>query len=349
MAIVIGGADGAFGDPSEGDTGSEESRWSDWIPAVGLTGTFTAQNQDSAVSSSCDHGGPGSAILAPCTQGIVEPGVDPRTGPPTFFADPSPLRDPADGSDLTLWPSVGIDLQLASPAIVELPYEINPRIFFGASLTASFPPTRTIATEGNVGVVEEPETRTPSVGISTIALEGVGSETESVPQTLEYSAHVGFAIPLQYRGRTINIKPSFGWARWSLDVTGRVHAGIKDDVNGISGSNSTPFGSNLRAIYLEDEKVLNVDGIGPGIEVEYISGQFGDLGAAVFVSAHAYKVLGDRKVELQDAVTFPGGGPGVVNPDDLLLEDTYRAQWEHEIDPWFYRLRLGIRVHYNPQ
>ena len=104
MAIVIGGADGAFGDPSEGDTGSEESRWSDWIPAVGLTGTFTAQNQDSAVSSSCDHGGPGSAILAPCTQGIVEPGVDPRTGPPTFFADPSPLRDPADGSGpVTTW------------------------------------------------------------------------------------------------------------------------------------------------------------------------------------------------------------------------------------------------------
>ncbi len=348
-ALALGSTTVAFADETGSDTETRRSRLRDWIPAVSLSGEFSAQTQESAVSSSCDHGGPGGSILAPCTQGSVTPGVDPRTLPPQSFTEPAILRPSHDASDLTLWPSVGIEFQLASPILLELPFDVDPRLFVSGSVSASFPPTRTIATEGNLGTISLPEVSRPIETLSTISLEGVGSHTESVVQTLQYSAQVGISIPIQYRGRTINIKPSFGWSRFSLDVTGRVAAAVKDDVNGISGSINTPFGANIREIYLRDKTTLDVDGIGPGLEVEYIPGRFGDFGAAVFVGVNAYKVMGDRDVSLDDDVTFQGGPGGTINPDDLLLEDTYRAAWEHEIDPWFFRLRVGMRIHYMPQ
>ncbi|MDP6977624.1 MAG: hypothetical protein QF570_03350 [Myxococcota bacterium] len=309
-----------------------------------MTGNFHAQKHQSSLSSSCDIGGPGSGggLLAPCTQGDpTKP--DPRGDPPVAADQPAAMRDSADGSDLPFWPGIGVELQLTSPVVVELPLGINPRVFVNTELSAVFPPERTIATEGNLGVIREPQTSADTPAIPTQALQGAGSHTESLPQTFQYSAQVGIVIPLKAGGRTVNIKPSFGWSQWRLDVTGRVSAGIKDDVNGtesVLGSTPLdPFGTETREIYLKATDTLVVNGIGPGIEVEYVSGRFGDVAAAVFIGANAYKVLGDRKVELDDAVTKTGQG---------LLDDTYRGHWEHKIDPWFYRLRLGLRFHYMP-
>lgn len=319
-----------------------------WVPALALSGSFHGQQQESTVESECEIGGPPVIALAACTQA----GPDERQGDPTASPDgPAALRSAADGSDFTLWPGVGVELHLMTPRLFDLPGDWlpddwGPRLFLNAEITAVFPPTRTIANEGSLSEIKRPDDANIESAIPTQALIGAGSETESFPQTFQYGAQIGLAIPVHLGGRTLRIKPSFGWLQYKLDVNGRVLAAIKDDVNGTSPvtnpNTNTPFGTHTREIELEASKTLVVNGIGPGIEIEYESGHFGRFGSAVFLGANAYKVLGDTKVKLRNAETFPDGTMG----GDGLLEDTYRARWTHEIDPWFYRVRVGIRFHY---
>jgi len=255
---------------------------------------------------------------------------------------PTPLRDPADGSDFGLWPGVGIDLHLMSPTIVELPLGIRPRLFINGEVTAQFPPERRTANEAALqSKLELPPERPDLDSFPTTAIQGVGAETRSVPKTFQFGAQVGLAFPIEVLGRKVRIKPSFGWVHYKLDVDGRLLTAIKDDVNGDLLPISS-WGPNLRDISLSSSTTRSVNAIGPGIEFELESGQFGPIGAAMFFGLHAYKVLSDRTIKLKDKVTFPDGTLG----GDGLLEDTYRANWSHEIDPWMYRFRMGIRFHY---
>ncbi|MCP4039955.1 MAG: hypothetical protein GY944_23695 [bacterium] len=337
LTLPAAGDDGASGKARRGAR--------QWVPALGLTGSYYAQGQESAVESYCDRGGPGNLTLARCTQA----GPNGRDGPPTAFAANTRLRDPHSGSDFALWPGVGLDLQLMTPQVIpveiELPFDLNPRFFMSTEVVAVFPPTRSIANEGSLSELSPPEDNTMTgTGVPSQAIVGAGSETKSKAKTFQYGAQIGMSIPLDVGGRTLRIKPSVGWLQYKLDIKGAVLAAIKDDVNGSKpvGTGGSTFGTHVREIDLHASKTLTVNGIGPGIEVELESGQFGPIGATVFIGANAYKVLGDTKVKLKNEVTFRDGTAG----GDGLLEDTYFARWEHEIDPWFYRLRLGIRLHY---
>jgi hypothetical protein len=65
--------------------------------------------------------------------------------------------------------------------------------------------------------------------------------------------------------------------------------------------------------------------------------RYGPIGASIFLNVYAYRVLGDRSIELSQTATLTG--------DNLPL-DVYTADWEHEIEPWMYRGGLGIRFHW---
>lgn len=328
------------------DTYSDEETRQDvnnWVPAIAVVGAFHGQNQKSAVSSTCDIGGVGgeNGGLIACTQS----GPLGRNGVPTAAATPSELRASADGKEFGFWPGVGIDFHLMSPRIVELPFDVGPRAFFNAEITAVFPPSRATANEGSLQGLSFPES-IPPIDYPASAIGGEGSETTSKPDTFEFGAQVGLAFPIDVLKRKVRIKPSFGWLHYKVDVQGRLLSAIKDDVNGDPPSNtnlSGSYGENFRIIELSQSKSRNINAIGPGIEVELESGHFGPIGAAVFASAHGYKVLGNRKFKLKSSQAFADGtGPG----GDGLLADTYRAEWEHEISPWVYRFRMGLRFHY---
>jgi hypothetical protein len=231
-----------------------------------------------------------------------------------------------------------------SPTIVELPLGIRPRLFINGEVTAQFPPERRTANEAALKSKLDPPPNNPEpVTYPTTAIQGVGTETKSVPKTFQFGAQVGIAFPIEVLGRRVRIKPSFGWVHYELDVDGRLLTAIKDDVNGdLALGSTTVWGPNLRDISLSSGTTRSVNAIGPGIEFELESGQFGPIGAAMFFGLHAYKVLSDRTIKLKDKVTFPDGTLG----GDGLLEDTYRATWGHEIDPWMYRMKMGIRFHY---
>jgi hypothetical protein len=334
-----------------GDVQSDQSaqrRWSrDWVPSFALSGTFYSQSQMSTLASECAAGGLRAEPLARCSQGEVpvrdsaDLVRDARKGVPTLHPDgPYELRDPAAASDLTVWPGVGIDFQLMSPHILS---PRGPRIFMGAEFVATFPPQRAIANEGALTELEFPQKKPDPTTFPALGFAGLGAEVLSKPRTFHYGAQIGLAIPIRILNRTIRIKPSFAWLNYRLDVKGNLLAVVKDDVNGITLGNISTYGANLRLIDLSDRETRTINAIGPGMEIELDSIRSGSFGISMFTSLHAYRLLTDRNVKLAAEVFYPDGtAPG----GDGLLADTYRARWSHQIKPWVFRLRVGMRFHY---
>ena len=347
------------------DTNSKQESRQDvnrWVPAFAFVGAFHGQGQKSSLSSSCDIGGaapPGDPALIACSQGgqfgrAAAPGeaLPPPTPRPTLASTSTKMRDSRDGKEFGLWPGVGVDVQLMTPRIPKidiLPFDIGIRGFVSGEVMAVFPPSRATANEGSLDGLFFPEDQKDPVQFPSAAIGGGGSEVRSEQDTFEFAAAIGISIPINVLNRTVRIKPSFGWLHYRLKISGRLLHAIKDDVNGeLSGnnpdSNLGTFGPNTRIIDLQKNLTKNFNAIGTGVEVELESGKFGPIGAAVFASIHGYKVLGDRKFKFQSSQSF-GRPDGTVGGDGLLA-DTYRATWEHEIDPWIYRMKMGLRFHY---
>jgi len=286
-----------------------------WIPSFAINGGAAMQDMKASVDSACENGGPGAELpdldIISCDF-IVGPG-------------PSALREPESGSDLTVSPIVGFDLQLLTPEIALIPG--RPRLFVAGELRLFFPPTKKLALEGDPKGVSIPTP--PPASIPTAALIGVGSQTASEIDTLGWGAGLGLAFPFQFRGRQLWLKPSARWANYKVNIYGKVVAGLKDDP-----PIGPPYGSNIREINLLADTSRTYNGVGPGLELELDAGQFGPLGVAVFAGGAIYKVFGERHVDFSTTQTLTGDG---------LPEDTYTANFSHEVDPWMYRAGVGIR------
>ncbi|MFP8870150.1 MAG: hypothetical protein VCB43_01180, partial [Myxococcota bacterium] len=276
--------------------------------------------------------------------------LPPPSPRPTLASTSTKMRDSRDGKEFGLWPGVGVDVQLMTPRIPKidiLPFDIGIRGFVSGEVMAVFPPSRATANEGSLDGLFFPEELKDPVLYPSAAIGGGGSEVRSEQDTFEFAAAIGISIPINVLNRTVRIKPSFGWLHYRLKFSGRLLHAIKDDVNGeLSGNSPTnigTFGPNTRIIDLQRNLTKNIHAIGTGVEVELESGKFGPIGAAVFASIHGYKVVGDRKFKFQSSQSF---ADGTAAGGDGLLADTYRATWEHEIDPWIYRMKMGLRFHY---
>ncbi len=350
------------------DTNSKQESRQDvnrWVPAFAFVGAFHGQGQKSSLSNSCDFGGrapAGDATLIACSQAgefgraAPGPGLMPPPTPRPIPGASAEMRKSSDGKEFGLWPGVGVDVQLMTPRIPKidiLPFDIGIRGFVSGEVMAVFPPSRATANEGSLDGLIFPEELKEKNQYPSAAIGGGGSEVRSEQDTFEFAAAIGISIPINVLNRTVRIKPSFGWLHYRLKVSGRLLHAIKDDVNGeLAAAPGTlgTFGYNTRIIDLQKNLTKNIHAIGTGVEVELESGKFGPIGAAVFASIHGYKVVGDRKFKFQSSQSF---ADGTVDFDgtassvgDGLLPDTYRATWEHEIDPWIYRMKMGLRFHY---
>ena len=132
----------------------------------------------------------------------------------------------------------------------------------------------------------------------------------------------------------------------------------KDDINYLIRDPADAFGVGLREIELQGQEHLRMDGLGPGLEIEMVVGRWGDIGASIFMSGQAYKILGDRSVTISDSQTFGQTVANWVRPVETQSfvgetykqlttpGDTYNAEWEWEADPWIMRLQVGVRIQF---
>jgi hypothetical protein len=246
------------------------------------------------------------------------------------------LRPPASGDDRNVTPYVGGELELMTP---ELPLPLSPRPFVAGGIVAAFGTDRTVAREGNPGTIETPLAGSDTKWSEDAAL-GQGSTTEADMDSPVYGARAGIAFPAKLLGRNLRIKPSAGWIHYEVQGRGEVSdAECLTNVPPIPPTNCDPNlpPGGLRSIQLSGSAKQAFDGVGGGLDIEMDTFGFGPLGTSIYIGAHAYKILGNREIEMSDSAQFQDEGPGLPAADTA-------AEWRVEVDSVMYRLGLGVRL-----
>lgn len=295
---------------AEGTGGSGTERANDWVPSFAVISGVTVQDWNATVK--------GTRI--------------PSSGPSAGV--PEDLRPPQRGDGRDVTPYVGGNLELMTPA---LPLPTSPRLFVGGDVAAEFGTERRVAHEGDPSAIRSPvpPASQGSATFSEGSALGQGSKTTGEVDTLVYGAHVGVAFPAEVRGHRLRIKPSFGWMRYEVDVSGLIVDAECFDVLQANGGCEPFLGGFLREQRFAASGSETLDGIGPGLDVEMDTGRVGPLGTSIFVGARLYRLLGNTTVDLQ---------PLPQSYDDPLGQGTSSARFTLDVDRWMYRVGLGFRL-----
>jgi hypothetical protein len=330
------------GDPEERAKQAGEDRW---VPSLAITSGPIIQTQQGSADS-CAF--PGS--------NNTSRGCDSRGNPPDL-----PLRGFGDGNDLAVDPFVGGSLELMAPA---LPIPMRPRLFVSGEILPTFASDRRLALEGDPGCIRGPE---PDVGCAKNepvdanglplrdkdfgqdSVNGAGSRTSAQIGTLVFGASLGVAFPLQVGNRQLRIKPSVGWINYKVEVEGLVVDAACDpanrctDVTGIIGLPPDP--GFLRETILTASDSQRFNGIGPGLDVEMDTGQFGPIGSSLFLGARAYRILGNRTISFGTEKNWSAQNSDPLDPFQRIVfgPETDVGAFEVEVDPWIFRAHVGIR------
>lgn len=241
----------------------------------------------------------------------------------------SDVRPEAAGDDMMVTPFLGFHVELMAPALDILG---QPRPFASVGVLPNWGPDRDVAKEGDPGEFRLPDPPQPRVGEAEIT--GQGSATRVKWNREIVTASVGVAFELDIFERPALIKPSVEWINYTLQIQGRAHRVYKPD----------PFDPTARYVTINGSEDMDVNAIGPGLELEIDAGRVGPLGLSVFVGGQAYRILGNDdeqfKAIFDDGVTMPAAGFGPPAP----LEGNFSV----EVDPWLFRGGVGFRMKWLP-
>jgi outer membrane protein W len=288
-----------------------------WVPSLAITAGVSIQRQ---------YGTANSVLFEDMT-------------PP-----PVPLGGFHVGDDTAVSPFVGVDLQLMTPA---LPVPTRPRLFVSAEILPTFASARDLALDGDPGCVRGPEPDAPCARdedgsrrtpFGEDAANGEGTRTRAQINPLVYGAALGASFPLQISDRPIRIKPSVAFMSYRVDAAGVVVDAACDPSSACTDwtflAGFPPIPGFLRETTLTASRSQRYYAVGPGLDIEMDAGQYGSLGAALFIGGRAYAVLGDRTMSFGTEETY----------DDQLGMDRAVAQFNVEVDPWMFRAHVGLRL-----
>ncbi|MHA7838883.1 MAG: hypothetical protein ACX98W_15605 [bacterium] len=301
-----------------------------WIPSVAFDSGLTVQDWKGSVSSQICRG---------CS--IPDPMMREEA-----------LQPPAAGDDRDQTPFVSLQVEILSP---ELPLPGTPRFFFGGEIAPTFGSDRKVAIVGEVGPIG---TRSPNPETQSFSAEsaaGQGSEVVLERERLTFGAHAGLAFPFEIYGRPVQIKPSIGWTRFSIDFQGQVadadclpvirSGAMTTECNpndlGV-GQAGDQFGLGfLRETRLTDKDSRSFDGIGPGLHIEMDAGPAGPFRTSVFAGFRIYRILGNRDF---DTRVGPRQIFDEINVDQGRPADEVSARFAFDVDEWLYRAGVGVRI-----
>jgi hypothetical protein len=309
--------------PEERGGQASESRW---VTSLAATSGVLIQQQHGSVTS-CLFANPADATGCPA------PGS-------------TPLRPAVSGSSRAVSAFVGANFEAMSPA---LPIPMRPRLFLSGEIIPTFASDNEPAVQGDTGCVKGPELGSPCAKDQPLPLErpygedaanGQGSVVETTYSTLSYGANFGVAFPVQVRERRVRIKPSVGWISYEVEASGTVvDAECEPPTRCADVAPPHPAAGPgaLREVSLTGDDRQRFHAIGPGLDVEVDTGRFGPLGTSLFVAGRAYRTLGDRSFEFESTQVYGNDGLPLAN-------QAVSARWETEVDPWMYRVGVGLRL-----
>jgi hypothetical protein len=222
----------------------------------------------------------------------------------------------------------------------------RPRLFFHGDASLAFSLTRSFGREGVPDGAEFPPMPPGQVWlVPEVEVKGVGSITEAEVRTLVVSGGAGVAFTLDAWERRLRIKPSFEYIREQIDVTGRLIRAFRQDTGRRGGPSERKNSVFLPPIELESDDTLTSYGIGPGLELEMDAARAGPFMLSLFVSGQAYRMLGNRDVELDDAALAEVPDENAATPASQEVS----AQWNFHTHAWSYRGGLGVRFRWAPE
>lgn len=247
-------------------------------------------------------------------------------------ATPVEARPSASGHDFDVTPFVHGSLELMTP---EFPLPLSPRLFVGGEFGGGFGTERKVAREGDASTVGSPlDDEAETTAFAAEQATGQGSEVVAQYGDYVYGVHAGVAVPFEMFGRQFRLRPSVGWTRFEIEVTGNVSDAECQQGGGVCNESGGGF---LRGTTLTSGTTESYDGVGPGLELEMDTGRLGPLGASLVLGVRGYKILGDTEIEF----TAP-----VVVRDDAAGRDEYDARFRFEVEEWVYGARVGLRFHW---
>jgi hypothetical protein len=168
--------------------------------------------------------------------------------------------------------------------------------------------------------------------------------------TTSLSAAIGLAIPTTIRGKRVYFKPWVGWLRQGIIANGVVKHHDKDDVTPFDDA-LNPFGPNLRTVELQAHGADFYNGVGPGLEIELVTGRFGWVRPSVYISGGAYRLVDNEPLVLRAFERTPALPPILPPPTNPPLwlssglpATDYAAEWTVTVDDWTYRAGVGLRI-----
>lgn len=248
------------------------------------------------------------------------------------------LRPSSRGDSLVTGGSVGVELGLMTPQLVERPGV--PRFFVRANFEANITSDNTVTFEGSRGDVTTPTEQ--GVGrFNENAILGQGTRVQVQVEELEIRAGAGLAFEFEVLDRTVRIKPSAEYLRKHFESNSGLTRAVQIAATGAFGTLTS----------LDDARVENIDirntttlhGLGPGLEVEVDAARSGPFVASVFSGFNAYYFFGDLE-ETQSGATANVEGPNQTPP---AVPET--ASFRLEYDQWAYRIQAGIRFRWEPK
>jgi len=231
------------------------------------------------------------------------------------------IRPPQDDDNQAITPIARISFGVETPEIPAIPGNI--RFFGSVDYFVSFPPDLKVANEGSpTGFFVPPGFSNPPAA----AIEGQGSQTSLQMNRSSYGLTGGVSIPIDIGEFRFHIKPGVSWMRQQWDVKGVVLAAEKA---------AFPPSRNFRGIELRARGKLYSSGVGPYLAIETQPESWGPVLVSAFVEAAYYRALGERKMNFTDAKTYTG---------NFLPPDTYLGRWGIEVDEYFWKTGIGIRI-----
>jgi len=256
---------------------------------------------------------------------------------------PVDLGGTHQADDVAVTPFLGVDLQIMAPAI---PIPTRPRFFLGAEILPTFAVSRDLAFAGNPDCLKGPEpnavcardedgSRRRDFGID--AANGLGTRTTAKINPLSYGMSFGVAFPMEILERPVRFKAMAAFLSQRIDAQGLVVAGDCDPSSTCTDYTPIlslpPVPGFFREVNLSASTSERFYSVGPGFDLEIGTGRFGQLGSVIYIGMRAYKVFGDRTIEMFDSETY----------DDQIGQDEAFAQWRVEYDSWVYRANVGVR------
>jgi len=231
--------------------------------------------------------------------------------------------------------SIGLDLELASPVVANLPG--RPRLFVHGGPLLTIDSEDPVANEADPGrpVIQEipPQGTRPLAGVT-----GRGSATRAEARPLAWSAGAGIAFETVLNDLTIRLKPSLEW-HYQRD---RIRVSFTDAEVVGAGTECLP----CRLIFIDSTSIQDYHSVGPGLELEFDVSRLSEQFTLTFFTSFSALAL----VSGRNALESTTRGWTIDGQPDLARippQSTVTSRYRREV--WHYQAGLGVRVRWFPE